>query len=105
MNEPPERRERKHAPPGFRAQSLAAIVFTLLAAMIWWTSRTVPDGGPPAELAGDVGRGLLVPFVLAAFCAAINALAIHRGRTLQPALRAAPLLVFVAALVTLRLLG
>jgi hypothetical protein len=105
MNAPPPSHEPSPAKPGFRVQLLLAVVFALLALMIWWTSRSAPAAAAPELLAGDVQRGLLVPFVLGALCAAINAWAIHRGRVLAPALRASPVLVFVAALLVLRLGG
>jgi len=102
MNEPPQL-QQPPAKPGLRIQFLLAVVFALLGGMIWWTSRGVAPA--PALQVGDAQRGLLVPFVLGALCAAINALAIHGGRVLSPALRLSPILVFFAALLMLRLAG
>jgi len=105
MNEPPQVHERETRPRGLRVQLLLAILFGLLGLVLWWTSRAAPGAAPRAELAESVQAGLLVPFVLGALCAGINALAIHRGRVLSPALRLSPVLVFFAALLVLRLAG
>ena len=103
MNDPLPSGERRPQPPGFHAQLVLAVLFALLALGIWWTSRTATEPGP--ALAQEVQRGLLLPFVLGAVSAAINAQAIRGGRALSPALRGAPILVFLAALLVLRLAG
>lgn len=103
MNDPLHSGERGPRPPGFHVQLLLAVLFGLLALGIWWTSRSEPGSGQ--ALSQEVQRGLLLPFVLGGLTAAINALAIRSGRVLSPALRASPMLVFLAALFVLRLAG
>ncbi|QSX79325.1 hypothetical protein [Agrilutibacter solisilvae] len=86
----------------FRAQCVMAAGFAVVALVAWWSSGTAPD--VEDTIAGQI-RALTMPALLAAVCATVNALALHRGRTLSLMLRASPMLVFLAALVSLRLLG
>ena len=101
-DDPLDLRERKPPPAGFHAQCLAAAGFGFMAALAWWNSRTAPDFD--AQVAAGL-RQLLLPCLLAAVCAAVNAAALRRGRSLTLLLRASPLLVFLAAMATQRLLG